>query len=442
MVGGPGAGAYEVSRALHENGDPVGFVSVRELLDNAGELEERIRSTLESEPSIDALGLYVERIERHPPAVQERILRWWDEGTRSRSRTVPVRLFAQSDEKFRSGDLLPALRHRLSSLTIPLPPLSLRQSEIPAIALSLADHISDELELPEPTIDDVAVEALCERDWPGNLDELSAVITRSLLAAEGGRITDFDTPRFARSSADTRNSVVESPRAPSLSSPKPTKVAGPAIGELEMVIAELAHELKNPMVTIKTFAENLEQLLTDPGLREKFVALTREAIDRMDGFLEELLRFSRYAEPRLQALSLAQTLSRAIDASESRVRERVKTNGLPPKQMVRCDEDQLAFALKSLVRGLSREIPNDASILVDLSDGELVFHASPGGGMQQKLQGALDHDGNASAPWSLDLLMADALIRRNGGSSRIVRDQSELQVRVSLPSAERGTDGR
>ena len=210
-----------------------------------------------------------------------------------------------------------------------------------------------------------------------------------------------------------------------------------------MVIAELAHELKNPMVTIKTFAENLEQLLNDPGLREKFVGLTREAIDRMDGFLEELLRFSRYAEPRLQTLSLTQTLARAIDANEGRVRERVKTNGLSPKQMVRVDEDQLTFALKSLVRGLCREIPMDASILVDLSpEGELVFHSSAGGGMQQKLQSALDHEINASAPWSLDLMMADALIRRNGGSSRIVRDQGELQVRVSLPNTERGADGR
>jgi transcriptional regulator of acetoin/glycerol metabolism len=443
MIGGPGAGAYEVSRALHENGDPVGFVSVRQLASGSGDLEERIRSALESDPSIEAMSLYVERIERQPPAVQERILRWSDEGIRWATRAVPIRLLAQSDEGFRPSDLLPALRHRLSSLTISLPPLSVRQSEIPAIALVLADHISEELRLPEPTIDDAAVRALCERDWPGNLDELAAVITRGLIAAEGARIADFEVARFARSAAASRPTAVEPPRAAAASASKPAKPGGPAIRELEMVIAELAHELKNPMVTIKTFAENLEQLLNDPGLREKFVGLTREAIDRMDGFLEELLRFSRYAEPRLQTLSLTQTLAHAIDANEGRVRERVKTNGLSSKQMARFDEDQLTFALKSLVRGLCREIPMDAFILVDLSpEGELVFHSSAGGGMQQKLQSALDHEINASAPWSLDLMMADALIRRNGGSSRIVRDQGELQVRVSLPNTERGTDGR
>src|SRR5262249_53014767 len=213
MLGGLGAGAYDVSRALKENGDPAGFVPTRRVMTAASALGGRIRGALESEPAIESMSLYVERVERQPLAVQERILRWSDEGTRLGSRPIPIRLLAQSDEGFRLGDLLPALRHRLSALTIPLPSLSTRQGEIPAIALVLADHISEELRLPEPTIDDAAVRALSERDWPGNLDELAAVITRGLLAAEGGRITDFEAARFSRSAAGPRPTAVESARA-------------------------------------------------------------------------------------------------------------------------------------------------------------------------------------------------------------------------------------
>jgi hypothetical protein len=218
---------------------------------------------------------------------------------------------------------------------------------------------------------------------------------------------------------------------------------GSEVRELEMIIAELAHELKNPMVTIKTFSENLEQLLNDPGLRDKFVGLTRDAIDRMDGFLEELLRFSRYAEPKVQNLSLGQALKRALEGQEGRLRERVKTSGISAKHVVRVDEDQLTFALRSLVRGLSREVPLDASISVELSPGgELIFACGGGGGMQQKLHGALDQASNGSVPWSLDLMMAEALIRRNGGTSRIEREQDQLKVWVTFPSPERGLDGR
>jgi signal transduction histidine kinase len=416
-------------------------VSVRQTLPGP-ELEERLRSALADDPGTVIVSLYVERIERQTAPVQERLLRWSIEGTVREGRAIPIRLLAQSDEGSRGAELLPALRHRLSALTIPLPPLSARRAEIPAIATALAAQICEELGLVEPLIDDAALRRLAERDWPGNLDELTAVITRVVIAAEGQRITTFETPRAARRGPSLAPTAEAGRPAPTAFAPR-APANGREVRELEMIVAELAHELKNPMVTIKTFSENLEQLLNDPGLRDKFVGLTRDAIDRMDGFLEELLRFSRYAEPKVQNLSLTPALKRALEGQESRIRERVKTSGLSAKHVVRVDEDQLTFALRSLVRGLAREVPHDATISVELSpSGELIFASGGGGGMQQKLHGTLDQASNGSVPWSLDLMMAEALIRRNGGTSRIVRDQDQLQVRVSFPSPERGLDGR
>ena len=442
LLGGPGAGAYEISRALHEEGGPRGFVSVRQTVPGPTELEERLRAATTDDPGIDRVTLYVERIERQGAAVQERLLRWSTEGAFCGGRPVPVRLFAQSDEGSRGAELLPALRYRLSALTIPLPPLHARRAEIPAIAATLATQLCEELGLAEPPIDEAALRRLGERDWPGNLDELAAVIARALIAAEGQRITTFDVSRTSRR-APTLLSMPENSRPTPVATAPRTSENGREPRELELIIAELAHELKNPMVTIKTFSENLEQLLNDPGLRDKFVGLTRDAIDRMDGFLEELLRFSRYTEPKLQNLPLGQALKHALDGQEGRIRERIKTNALSAKLVVRVDEDQLIFALKSLIRGLSREIPVDAPMSVELSpSGELTFNGGGGGGMQQKLHGTLDQASNGSVPWSLDLMMAEALIRRNGGSSRIVREQDQLQVRVSFPSPERGLDGR
>jgi len=442
LLGGPGAGAYELSRALHEDGDPRGFVSVRQTVPGPAELEERLRTILSDDPGIDRVTLYVERIERQSTAVQERLLRWSTEGAFRTGRPVSIRLFAQSDEGSRGAELLPALRHRLSALTIPLPSLNARRAEIPAIAETLAAQLCEELALVEPPIDEAALERLGERDWPGNLDELAAVIARALIASEGQRISTFDVSRASRR-APVLSSVAEPSRPQAATSAPKATENGRQSRELELIIAELAHELKNPMVTIKTFSENLEQLLNDPGLRDKFVGLTRDAIDRMDGFLEELLSFSRYAEPKLQNLSLGQVVKRALDGQDGRIRERIKTNALPTKLVVRVDEDQLTFALKSLIRGLSREIPADAPMSVELSpSGELTFNGGGGGGMQQKLHGTLDQASNGSVPWSLDLMMAEALIRRNGGASRIVREKDQLQVRVSFPSPERGLDGR
>ncbi len=442
LLGGPGAGAYEVGRALHAEGDPRGFVSVRQTVAGPAEIEDRLRSALADDPGVDRVTLYVERIERQTASVQERLLRWSTEGAFREGQPISVRLLAQSDEGSRGTELLPPLRHRLSVLMIPLPSLGTRRAEIPAIAAVIAAQLCEELGLAEPAIDEGALRQLAEREWPGNLDELTAVIARGLISAEGQRIATFEMSRASRRTPSLP-AAAEVPRQPVAATASKPHANGPEVRELELIVAELAHELKNPMVTIKTFSENLEQLLNDPGLRDKFVGLTRDAIDRMDGFLEELLRFSRYAEPKLQNLSLTQALKRALDSQDGRIRDRVKTSALSAKHVVRVDEDQVAFALKSLIRGLSREIAVDAPISVELSpSGELTFHCGGGGGMQQKLHGALDQASNGNVPWSLDLMMAEALIRRNGGSSRIVREQDQLQVRVTLPSPERGSDGR
>ncbi len=433
LTGGPGAGAYEVARSLHRAGDPAGFVSIRRPLASAAEVDERLRSAIDDDLAGDPISLYVERIERQSAAVQESVLRYGDEGMRCRGRTALVRLLAQSDEGCRASELMPALRDRLSALIVPLPPLDARREDIATIARVLADRLSEELRLPAPVIDDAALRRLAKRGWPRNLDELAAVVTRGLLAAQGQPIDDFDAP----------------PMAPPAPSPA-ISVRGERNGtraaldprEIELVVAELAHELKNPMVTIKTFAENLDQMVADANLREKFVALTREAIDRMDGFLEELLRFSRFAEPRPQSVSVAQALTRAIEANTARIRERVQLNGVTAELRLRADEEQFGFALQSLLRGLGRETAEDAPIQVDLSpEGVLVFHSSAANGSRQKLQQALDHQANGRSPISLDFLMADALIRRNGGSSEICHGGDQVHVRLNLPNLERVGNG-
>jgi transcriptional regulator of acetoin/glycerol metabolism len=432
LAGGPGTGAYEVARALHGSADSASFVSVRRVLGNPAELDERIRAALEADPENEALTLYVERLDRQPLAVQERVLRVSDEGVAWRGRALPVRLLAQTDEECRPREVLGALHSRLSVLVLPLPPLSQRRSEIPTIALALVDQLSEELGLPGPVIDDGELRRLSEREWPRNLEDLKAVLTYAVLSAQRDRAHRLDAP--------SGRSVPVRARAA-----EPAGDRGPAssfdLREIEVVIAELAHELKNPMVTIKTFAENLDQLANDPTLREKFVALTREAIARMDGFLEEILRFSRFSEPRLRKLSVITALSRALETNEARVRDRVKTDGVPGNLVWRVDEEQLAFAFGSLLRGLCRETPSEAPVSVALGGpGELVFSAGVGGGTQPKLHGMLDHQTNGSR--SLDFIMAEALIRRNGGSSEIVRRPDQLNVHVTFSNLEREADGR
>lgn len=443
LKGGPGAGAYEIARALHRDGDSLGFVSLRMPLVDARDLEARLRGALEDDFGASGLTLYAERIDRLVPTLQERLLRYSDEGAHWQGRAVPVRLMAQSDSGVRDGDLLPALRARLSALVVPLPSLVARRAEIGAIASAIAERLAAELGIAGAALDDAAIRELAERDWPRNVDELSAAVARLLFTAREPRAAEL--ARVTAGGAAAGSSMISPTRPSSAGGTAPARHP-PAHDlldsrDIEQVVAELAHELKNPMVTIKTFGENLDTIFENPALREKFTALTREAIDRMDGYLEELMQFSRFSAPRKQLVPLSQVLAGAIRSHPPRVRDRVKLDGEAGRYRMRGDADQLTFALRSLLRGLSREIPEQAAIHVDVSPpGDVVFSSETGPEATPRWRAAGEAEDEPGLQHSLDFIMADALVRRHEGATHVSRDRNALEVRLHFPSLEQGDD--
>ena len=64
--------------------------------------------------------------------------------------------------------------------------------------------------------------------------------------------------------------------------------------------ASMAHEIRNPLVTIKTFVQLLPTHYQDPAFREKFFRLIAEEVNRIDRLTEQLLDL---ASPRTYAPS-------------------------------------------------------------------------------------------------------------------------------------------
>ena len=72
------------------------------------------------------------------------------------------------------------LYYRLQVLTIALPPLRERRDQIPALARSFVPSGA--------TLTEVAVAALVDYDWPGNIRELKNALWRAAILADGGAI--------------------------------------------------------------------------------------------------------------------------------------------------------------------------------------------------------------------------------------------------------------
>ncbi len=80
-----------------------------------------------------------------------------------------------------------------------------------------------------------------------------------------------------------------------------------------ILAAGMAHEIKNPLTSIKTFAEYLPERYEDPDFRDKFKRIVVDEVARINNIVGQLLEFSKPQEPELKSASINGILNETIE---------------------------------------------------------------------------------------------------------------------------------
>jgi two-component system, NtrC family, sensor histidine kinase HydH len=138
-----------------------------------------------------------------------------------------------------------------------------------------------------------------------------------------------------------------------------------ALGQLA---AGLAHELRNPMSTMRASAEVIARRIADgdPTTRE-MAAFIAEEIDRTDGLITRFLDFARPLKPNLRSADLTVMLDRAIEEVRRAAEEAGVTlvrNYSPDLPPAPCDPELIQRVWVNLLDNAIQASPAGAAVTV------------------------------------------------------------------------------
>lgn len=114
----------------------------------------------------------------------------------SRSEQADIRVVSATNrelaELVAAGEFREDLFYRLNLITIRLPPLRERRSDIPLLARHIAASVADSYGLGEVSLSGGALEWLSAQPWPGNIRQLKQTLERTLLLAGKAQLTQAD----------------------------------------------------------------------------------------------------------------------------------------------------------------------------------------------------------------------------------------------------------
>lgn len=123
------------------------------------------------------------------------------------------------------------------------------------------------------------------------------------------------------------------------------------LASLGTMAAGMAHEIRNPLASIKTFIQLLPRKYSDPEFRDSFSQVAAEEVEKINTLINRLLDFARPTPLKLQAVDLGKAMEEILLLLDNDIAERKVTlekDFEPGKCNVVADKEQIKQVLLNL----------------------------------------------------------------------------------------------
>lgn len=135
------------------------------------------------------------------------------------------------------------------------------------------------------------------------------------------------------------------------------------------LVSEIVHEIRNPLVSVKTFLQLLPERLEDPEFHQDFREVVSDEVSRLERMLDDLLRHARPTTPA--PVDAEARLGDAIETTLQLLTYRCRERGVSLETAIRPElpalgvsQDALRQLLLNLMLNATKVTPSGGRILV------------------------------------------------------------------------------
>jgi two-component system NtrC family response regulator/two-component system response regulator AtoC len=414
--------------------------------------------------------LYIEEAGNLRPEIQERLIEILDEGSivtpEGREVLINFRVVVSSSQDLRElvykKVFKEELFYKLNVIDIYLSPLRERQEDIPGIAQQILETAAKKFTLRAKGFSPEALETLKNYYWPGNVRELESVIIRSLIFSSQEMLSEHDLRFGMEESTELQEpedeespekksfiEVVKPERPPAVKKESHFPEKGEAV--FTELVTELAHEIKNPLVAIKTFTQLLAERFDDKDFREQFYQTAGENIDRIDRLVERIISSARFSLPALAQVNLHQLVDKSLANNTDAFNKKhivCKKDFMEHLPLILTDEEQLHYVVNNILSAIYSLIPQGTEIFLSTKTtrldprekGRFPLEQLPNGSAAELSISYPDiiDEKEVSTYHSIELFLAQQIIQRNLGLMEITPSAEKTTIIIKLPVATGG----
>ncbi len=483
--GEPGTGRGLLARYVHAFGGTTGgaFVAIAcPTATSAHEIVAEIARSAARPRAQTSLTVCFEEVDRLAPALQSEVQSWIEiappEGV---PHTTWLRWIGTASDTPPLPAAEPPLLDALAGIAIRIPPVRERPRLVPALVgeTGLA-WAATHGERPRRFAES-ALAALREYPWPGNLRELENVVLRTLAADASDPITADqlrfdrdggpgplevapreDLPPFFEPAAEaqpptpTASHYPGPPAAPpgrAEALEAPPEAASDEIEEVEAVeedalarrvLGALAHELRNPLVPIRTLAQLLPERFGDPEFRATFAQRVGSDVRRIELTLDRLTEFVDLGPAREGAVDVAGILDALLEGHRDAIERRrlLVLKELDRSQpTARGDAAHLQFALGALLDKALELVPDRGDLYLASKHHASGLRGAPSVRVLLRYHSPVriarkpGVEGVSLAETALEIVLAESVVRDLGGRLTVdSSDADETVILIDLPA--------